>query len=432
MPTREPHFSVRSGGAVLALCMSAVGLVGAAVTGQQPTFRSTVELIAVDVQVVGDDGTPVDRLEPGAFEVSIEGHRRKVVSAQFVRQAAAVPSPEKLASTPTPPAPADGRTFVIAVDNGSFNVGTTKDAMEALRGFMGHLDPVDRVGLYVFPTGGWIAPTIQRAPLRAALDHVYGERQTLLSRYNLSPWEIVDISAESSSPNSVLTSLASRAANAQAAAIAEPLSPILRIQRRECPEDAQCPKRIYAEGMELGVQLEHQTQSSLNGLEILLRELSTIPGRKYVVLVSAGLLVSDRLDGRPDVGDVARAMGQSAAQAHATLYTVQVDLNSANPAAASKRSSISSELSRDRAMFGNWLDNFSRAAGGMRIYVPVGGGGFAFDRVLRESSAYYLLGVEPAEADRDGKPRQLHVKVDRRGTIVRSRQWVLVPPRSRS
>jgi hypothetical protein len=82
-------------------------------------------------------------------------------------------------------------------------------------------------------------------------------------------------------------------------------------------------------------------------------------------------------------------------------------------------------------MFGNWLDDFSRSAGGMRIYVPVGGGEFAFDRVLRECSAYYLLGVEPAEADRDGRPRQLHVKVDRRATTVRSRQWVLIPPRAK-
>lgn len=83
-------------------------------------------------------------------------------------------------------------------------------------------------------------------------------------------------------------------------------------------------------------------------------------------------------------------------------------------------------------MLATFLDQFSSAAGGNRIYVPVGGGGFALDRVLRESSAYYLLGVEPAEADRDGKARELRVKVDRRGVTVRSRQWVLVPARDRS
>jgi VWFA-related protein len=426
----------RWAGALLMASASTVALASAAFARQQPTFRSVVDLIAVDVQVVGSDGTPIEQLDPGAFEVSIEGRSRKVVSAQFVRQAADGASPRKLTSSAPPlpsdaPPGADGRTFIIAIDNGSFEAGTTREAINAIRNFVGHVEPNDLVGLYVYPTGGWIAPSLQRATLRAALDRVFGEKQTLQSHYNLSPWEIVDITAEAVRPNSVLTAQAARAANPLAAAIAEPLNPLLRIAQRECPDDAQCPKRIYAEGMELGVQLEHQTHSSMAGLEILLRELATIPGRKYVVLVSTGVLVSDRLDGRPNAGDLATVMGQKAAQAHATLYTVHVDINSANPNAPSKRGSVSLDLSRDRAMFSNWLDDFSRAAGGMRIYVPVGGGGFAFDRVLRESSAYYLLGVEPAEADRDGRPRQLHVKVAKRGTIVRSRQWVLIPARSK-
>ena len=32
-----------------------------------------------------------------------------------------------------------------------------------------------------------------------------------------------------------------------------------------------------------------------------------------------------------------------------------------------------------------------------------------------------------ADADRDGKPRRLQVKVDRRKVTVRSRQWVVIP-----
>jgi len=78
-----------------------------------------------------------------------------------------------------------------------------------------------------------------------------------------------------------------------------------------------------------------------------------------------------------------------------------------------------------------FLDQFASAAGGQRLYVPVGGGDFALDRVLRESSGYYLLGVQPEEIDRDGKPRELKVKVNRRGATVRSRKWVLVPARDR-
>jgi hypothetical protein len=89
----------------------------------------------------------------------------------------------------------------------------------------------------------------------------------------------------------------------------------------------------------------------------------------------------------------------------------------------------SPEMGRERAMFGNWLDQFSADAGGKRLYVPTGGGAFAFDLVLRESSAHYLLGVEPDKADRDGLPHKLRVKVAQRGLVVRSRQWVVIPVR---
>jgi hypothetical protein len=87
-------------------------------------------------------------------------------------------------------------------------------------------------------------------------------------------------------------------------------------------------------------------------------------------------------------------------------------------------------MARDRSLYGNWLNDFSQSAGGRLIYVPVGTADFAFDRILRETSAYYLLGVEPAPADRDGQPRKLGVKVSRKGVSVRSRQWVVIPPKS--
>jgi hypothetical protein len=121
-------------------------------------------------------------------------------------------------------------------------------------------------------------------------------------------------------------------------------------------------------------------------------------------------------------------MGQNAARANATVYTIHIDPDFVNPMPASRRGPGSMNLTRDRAMLGNWLEDFSRSAGGSRIDVPVGGGEFAFERVLRETSAYYLLGVEPATADRDGLPHQLKVKVDKRGVTVRNRQWVVIPP----
>jgi VWFA-related protein len=401
---------------------------------QAPVFRSTVELIAVDVQVMDNEGNPVGPIGPEAFNVSINGKRRKVVSAQFVRHAEsarnavavrtsapAIPRDDRLAE-------AAARTVILVVDTGSFSPGNMQAPMEAARTFLAGLAPDDRIGLYSFPTVMWIPPTTQRAPIGVRLANMIGEKEPLRSYYNLSPHEIVDITAQSTSPNSFLR-------NSRNGVVGErdvvSLDPVLKIQSRECPGIAgvDCAMKIYAEGMSLATQLERELQLSLGGIEQALRILAEMPGRKSVVFITGGLLVSDRLDGRPDPGLIARVMGQAAARANATIYTIQID-NMHNATGLASRHGIGeTDLSRDRALLGNWLDAFSRSAGGRRIDVPVGGGTFAFDRILKETSAYYLLGVEPADADRDGRPHELRVKVDSKGTTVRNRQWVVVPPK---
>ena len=414
-------------------------VVGAGPIGlaQAPVFRSAVELIAVDVQVMDGAGNPMGPIGPEAFNVSIGGKQRKVVSAQFVRHAEGVRGLGLQARPAAAPAvvrddrlaAAAARTVILVVDSGSFTPGNMTAPMEAARAFLGGLAPDDRVGLYVFPSVMWLPPTTQRAPVGVRLANLTGEKEPLRSYYNLAPHEIVDITAQSTNPNSFL--LLSRTGAVRERESARALDPVLRIQARECPgnTDADCAIKIYSEGMSLATQLERESLSSLGGLEQSLRILAELPGRKSVVFITGGLLVSDRLDGRPDPGTFARVMGQSAARANATIYTVQIDGSVNATGQASKKGIGDTNLSRDRALLGNWLDDFSRSAGGRRIEVPVGGGEFAFDRVLRETSAYYLLGVEPADVDRDGRPRELKVKVDSRGATVRNRQWVVIPQR---
>jgi VWFA-related protein len=426
--TRFATVALRSIGAVLAVSLASV-VSSVSPAAQQARFRSTVDIIAVDAQVIDKDGYPIAELGPEAFEVSINGHKRKVVSAQFLRHSrnatrADAMLPDSLAETPI----GDGRTIVLAVDNGSFETGSAGEAMTALKHFVARLEPADRVGLFVFPTGIWIPPTTDRSSVGIRLDRTIGEKQTIRSHYNLSVSEIVDITAQSSNPNSFLTM---RTAPVVDDATLAQMDPVRAVRSRECPGEADCMARIYAEGMTLAAQLEQQTEASLVGLEDLLARLTTLPGRKSVLLVSAGVLVSDRPDGRPLIGDVGRILGQTAARANAVVYTIHIDSHTPGYGSASKRGVGSSERGRERTMQASFLDEFSSAAGGSRLYVGVGGGDTAFDRVLREASAHYLLGVEPADQDRDGKARQLRVKVTRRGVTVRNRQWVLVPARER-
>ena len=73
------------------------------------------------------------------------------------------------------------------------------------------------------------------------------------------------------------------------------------------------------------------------------------------------------------------------------------------------------------------LEEFADASGGALLGVQTGAGEYALDRVLRETSSHYLLGVEPQQSDRDGALGKLSVKVRRNGVTVRSREWVTVP-----
>jgi hypothetical protein len=177
--------------------------------------------------------------------------------------------------------------------------------------------------------------------------------------------------------------------------------------------------------------MEGRATEGLNGLRSLIKLLSTEPGRKTVVMFSAGIPVTDRPGGRPEVGDLAKLLGQDAAATNTTIYTLHIDTGPTRQMAAESRKTDRPPLSRarDNAVTSRLLEEFSGASGGALMRVVMGGGEFALDRVLRETSSHYLLGVEPADADRDGKVRDLRVKVDQKGVTVRSRIWVVVPKR---
>ena len=431
---------------LLPLLTAALGLSALAAPLAQQVFRSAVDLIAVDVQVIDGDGIPVDAIGPDKFEVSINGRTRKVASAQFVRQAATDSIGinkraviEKAASLP-PAEDLGGRTFILAFDDGSFEPGTARPAVEAALHFVDSLDPNDKLGLYIYPSGARMEPTTDRAPIRQSLDRIVGKRWSMISRFNLRPSELVDITAaidmglrarsNTLTLDGTIPAAGLVTAGTPAASLPPDFATVLDVANRECPGQADCISSILNEVAMLAPQLENQASGSLSGIDELLRGLARVEGRKAVVLVSAGILLSDRKDGRPGVGDVSKTLGQIAAQGNVTLYTVQIE--SSGPVAVASSRLPRAASNRDKLLYGNWLDEFSAAAGGSRIYVPVGSGAFAFDRVLRETSAHYLLGVEPDEADRDGRPRELKVKVNRPGVTVHGRRWVVIPARARA
>ena len=123
--TPRSHTAVRVITAAAAVAAAAACLAASPFAQQQPTFRSTVDLIAVDVQVVDGNGRPIPRLDANRFSVEINGQKRRVVSADFVEHT----DPDAPARRPIDvvesgqPASALPRVYVMGVDVASFNAG---------------------------------------------------------------------------------------------------------------------------------------------------------------------------------------------------------------------------------------------------------------------------------------------------------------------
>jgi VWFA-related protein len=385
--------------------------VGSCVVGlaaQQPQFKTAVERILVDVQVVDPQGRPISSLTADDFEVRFDQGIRRVASVEFVRDAAietlAAGGKDAAPGPASPAVPSVGRDFILAVDESSFHAHYAPAAVRAARGFIERLSPVDRVGLYLYPVSkrSFVMTTDHEAVLKE-LDGIVGTLDPPISEFHLTKTEVIDISA--GDPDA-----------------------LARVAARACsPTDRSCRDRIKSEASAIAMAFESQVTASMGGLRTLFTALRQAPERKIVVVVSGGLLASDRIGGRPDVSAIVSTLGELAARSNATLYVLHMDSSFLEAFSAASRDPAPVSLMRDQSVSGGGLDRLAGTAGGTLVRVEPGGEDRAFQRILRETSAHYVLGVEPLDRDRDGRPHYISVKVKIHGADVRSRRTVVIP-----
>jgi VWFA-related protein len=359
--------------------------------------------VLIDAQVIDRKGVPITSLQPDDFDIQIGGKRRKVAAAVLV-QYATTGAPSAANSGRERPPTSERRQIMLAVDEHSFAPGAAMAAVRATERFIERLSPIDLLGLYTVPRGAESAElTDDHASIRKNLDQVVGRLEPPPTSYNLSKSEIADISSGD----------------------AEALS---RVAGRECAGGGNsCRRAIYGDAISLAGYLEAQIAVTLSDLRGLIRGLASVSGRKTLVFVSGGLFASDRGGGRVNMGSEIRELGREAAQSNITLYALHMD-SSFIDAFATKRG-ITPTLFRDGNALATGLEMIAGAAGGAVFRVQAGNGDFAFDRVLRENSAYYLLSVEVEPQDRDGRAHAIRVRVNQPGATVRSRAVVVVPRR---
>jgi VWFA-related protein len=389
---------------------------------QSPTFRSGVNLLAVDALVIDRDGQPITGLTAADFTVRINNQLRKIVSADLVRHTtveskatlpagasspAAGTAPPALIRTPGQIVE-NTRTIVIAIDEPSFLPEQIKPAVRAVQAFIRKLDPNDVVGVYVYPFAkAELDMTHDHAAAIEKLDKTMGRRDRNPSMYNLTASDILDITAGD----------------------ADALRMVIL---RECaPDDPICPIAIRGDAMSIGAMYEIEGARRVVGISELIYSLGALPGHKTLVVLSAGMMSATKPTGRPDFRSYMTRLGEQAARANVQPYFIHMDnsfeeLMAANRPSGGRRP----DLRVRSALFdaGAWASGLERMAGesgGVYMQWKAGTGELVFDRLLRETSAYYLLGVEPTEKDWDGRTLLVNVKTTVKGATVRALRQVI-------
>ena len=303
-------------------------------------------------------------------------------------------------SRPISPSP---NIYVLAVDQGSFRAVNAASIIYAAREFLKRALPNDYVGMVSFPAPGIVInPTRDRAELEAAIPKLVGfSALKQMRQYQYSLSDAIDVAARDREARE-------------------------RVVQRNCaPNDMMCGTSVEMELNETVSILELQAARSLAGLRSVMGSVKGIPGRKTVVVLSAGIPTGDRSGARMYMRSDAIQAGKEAAEAGILLYTLHLNtafLDSFSPDAPSAQQTAM----REAGVYAKGLEVFNGTAGGTFMEVSTGAD-FAIARMMRETSAYYLLGVEIQEVDRDGQTHRIQVKVDQRGSSVRSRSNFVIP-----
>jgi VWFA-related protein len=367
----------------------------------RPTFQTGVEVVLVEAHVVDKAGKPIVDLRPEEFDVEISGRQRKIASVQFVSYegppAPAAPLAPAVTAPPEPLRPR--RMYILAIDEHSLHTSNAAAAVKAAERFIDKLQPDDLVGLHAYPTGGASHDlTTDHSSVRRALQKIAGLYSEPASRFNLSVTEAIDI--------------ASGDREAQ-----------LAVMRRECPTGCN-QNEIRNDAIAIAGGIEMRISQSLGGLRSLVRGLAGVAGRKTLVLVSGGLITTDRGSGRANSSAEIAALAREVAEANISIFALHLDWSFIE--AVSARRGMRLSYFRDSNLAASGLEQVAGMAGGAVMRVQGTAPDVAFNRVLSETSAHYLLGVETGNEDRDGRSHPIHVKVKRRGSQVRSRTQVVI------
>lgn len=417
----------------------AVAVVGAALSApsaraqapakdadQSPTFPAATELVTVDVLVLDKDGRPVQGLTRADFAVKEDGRSQNVTSFEAIAllesPASAAPTRSRV-STNTLPPPRAEQSFVIVFDDANISPFTLKRGRAAVEEFIRKgLRAGDEVTLVPTSGGAWWTARLPDGleELTQFVERLDGKRRPDTGASRISDFEAMQITLGRDAQ--VLAHVARR--YYENGVIAD-LPPAGDPQARAELDVSPGVPLIRAKAQEVYTQAKDRLRQSYGVLERVAQSLSTLRGRKTVLLISEGFIFDTTL---PEYRDFVRA----ARAANAALYFVDTR-GLEGPLGGAGLPGAGAEQGRnvdERDALG-LLVNASQEADGARA-AAADTGGFSITNtnelakgmrsIAEESRSYYLLGYVSSNAKRDGKFRKIEVAVARPGTDVRARR----------
>ena len=428
---------------------------------QPPAFRSGIEVVTVEVGVVDKQGQPLRGLGPADFVVTVGGQKRRVVTAEFVDVTAAQPdaaSRPAVVPVSTNEGGGVGRLFVFIVDQNTLEPGNARHVATAAARFFKRLTFADRSALLLMPVGPNIGFTWAHDRVREGLQRVTGlgrpingwdfgsltEARDIASR-NLVALRSVgerecgrSIFASGGGGGSTGTTSggapATGGGSTPAPAGGAPSggetggsgSPPTsgggstggggRSPRGSGTGGGlgmdPCMRDVEMQAEAAWREAESTSLSSLMALRQMLTALGHVRGDKTVILISGGW----PLDLHEETS-VLQTVATEAAAARATFFTLFV------PATmfTADRRKMTSTPSSDHYLHSGPLETLASMTGGGSFRAEVNAES-AFERLGRELSGYYRIGVEKDPGDVDGKARRMKVRVARSGLTVRARE----------
>ena len=381
---------------------------------QQPTFRSGVQLIEVDVRVFDADGRFVTDLRKDEFEVLEQGTSQRIDAMFLIRGGAATVAAITAGGSSVTP---------------DLKVGPTGAAPQTWIFFfdLNHLTPGGGFERARKAVEEFIARRFRDGDIAGIVagDKMVNNRLTSVRQELLDAVKQVKARSDSRTRLMELRMEWPRLLNQDEAiriARNEP-EPVQRAIARACTDDPmQCrmaDPAVREKGQKLAGEIQGATIATLDAVNALASGLAKIPGPKSVVFIADGFEVQN-------IETTLRSVVGQTARAGARVYAIDVRGTNRSDASAPEQMLATDETGAP-ARFDDVADGPNSLAvdtGGMMIRNE-NNLERALDRIADDAGTYYVLAYQPANTTFDGKYRPIEVKVKRPGMRVRARRGYL-------